>query len=71
MLTTSMNSIISTNGLIVNLLHSSNPLNKVCQNPPVNTSLSPASPAPIFLHHAAVILQDPAVFKRWKAQEVC
>ena len=64
MLTSSTNGIISSDGLGVNLLHSSNALNNVCQDPPVNVF------SPLFLHRAAVIAQAPAVLKRWKAQEV-
>lgn len=53
MLTRSASTIISTNGLIVNLLHSYS-LKNICQNPPVNTpSLLPAL---FFLLQAAVIL---------------
>lgn len=64
MLTSSTNGIISSDGRGVNLLHSSNALNNVCQDPPVNAF------SPLFLHRAAVIAQAPAVLKRWKTQEV-
>lgn len=38
MLTSSMSSIISSDGQGVNLLHFCNGLNNVCQDPTVNTS---------------------------------
>lgn len=64
MLTSSMSSIIGSDGQGVNLLHFCNGLNNVCQDPTVNTS------PPFSLHHAAVIVQMPAVLRRWKAPEI-